>query len=197
MGEAGPDGSVSDRLARAAAESFVGRSVEIERLASMLEPGDGPVVVFLHGGGWVSGSKSQYRFVAEALTSRGYLVIVPAYRLYPATRFPGFVEDAALAIAWTRAHAEEFGGDARRIFVMGHSAGAHIGALLNYDERYLQAVGGDRSWLSGFIGLSGPYDFLPLTDPILQQVFAPETQYPQSQPVNFVDGNESPATAKP
>jgi acetyl esterase/lipase len=151
------------------------------------------VVVFLHGGGWVSGSKSQYRFVAEALTSRGYLVVVPAYRLYPATRFPGFVEDAALAVAWTRAHAEEFGGDPQRLFLMGHSAGAHIGALLNFDERYLQAVGGDRSWLSGFIGLSGPYDFLPLTDPILQQVFAPESQYPLSQPVNFVDGNESPA----
>ena len=103
------------------------------------------------------------------------------------------MEDAAQAVAWTRKHAEEFGGDPGKLFVMGHSAGAHIGALLNFDERYLQTVGGDRSWLSGFIGLSGPYDFLPLQDPILQEVFAPEAQYPLSQPVNFVDGSEAPA----
>jgi acetyl esterase/lipase len=157
-----------------------------------LASGPRPVIVFLHGGGWVNGAKKQYRFVAEALTSRGYLVIMPAYRLYPTARFPGFVEDAAQAVAWARRHAEEFGGDPQRLFVMGHSAGAHIGALLNFDERYLSAVGGDRSWLAGFIGLSGPYDFLPLRDPILQDVFAPESQYALSQPVNFVDGTEAP-----
>jgi acetyl esterase/lipase len=179
------------------AERDIGYGGDAGRLLDVYRPaaahaGTRPVIVFLHGGGWVNGSKKQYRFVAEALTSRGYLVVVPAYRLYPIARFPAFVEDAAQAVAWTRKHAAEFGGDPQRLFVMGHSAGAHIAALLNFDERYLLAVGGERSWLSGFIGLSGPYDFLPLRDPILQEVFAPESQYPLSQPVNFVDGTESP-----
>jgi acetyl esterase/lipase len=152
-----------------------------------------PIVIFLHGGGWTDGSKSQYRFVAEALTSRGFIAVLPGYRLYPAVHFPEFIEDAAQAVAWTHAHADELGGDPARLFVMGHSAGAHIAAMLSYDERFLRAVGGDKSWLRGFIGLSGPYDFLPLTDRILQDVFAPAERYPQSQPVNFVDGGEPPA----
>lgn len=152
-----------------------------------------PVVMFLHGGGWTSGSKNQYRFVAEALLGRGYVVVVPGYRLYPETRFPGFIEDAAQAVAWTQAHVAEFGGDPDRLFLMGHSAGAHIAAMLNFDEKYLREAGLDRSVIKGFIGLAGPYDFLPLRSRTLQKVFAPEERYADSQPVNFVDGEEPPA----
>lgn len=152
-----------------------------------------PVVVFFYGGGWTTGGKSQYRFVAEALLSRGCIVVVPDYRLFPVTHFPGFVEDAAQAVAWTHAHARDYGADPSKLFVMGHSAGAHIAAMVSFDERFLAASGGERSWIQGFIGLAGPYDFLPLTDPELQEIFAPAASYPASQPINFVDGNEPPA----
>lgn len=152
-----------------------------------------PVVVFLYGGRWNTGSRKQYRFVAAALTGFGYVVVVPEYRLYPETVFPGFVEDAARAVAWTHEHASEFGGDPRRLFIMGHSAGAHIAAMINFDEQYLLAAGGHADWIRGFIGLSGPYDFLPITDPVMQKVFGPESRYPLSQPINFVDGHEPPA----
>lgn len=144
------------------------------------------IIVFFHGGGWDSGSKDEYRFVAEALTSRGYTVVVPNYRLYPETQFPGFVDDAALAMTWTQNHAAEIGGEGGRVFIMGHSAGAHIGALLSFDERYLQG----STWINGFIGLAGPYDFLPLTSVTLEQIFAPKERYAESQPINFVDGAE-------
>jgi len=152
-----------------------------------------PLIVFFHGGGWVTGGKAQYQFVAEALLSRGYVVVVPEYRLYPAAKFPGFVEDAAEAVAWAHRHAREHGADESRVFIMGHSAGAHIAAMVAFDERFLAALEGDKTWVRGFIGLSGPYDFLPLTDPVLEDVFAPAEEYPDSQPINFVDGNEPPA----
>jgi acetyl esterase/lipase len=149
-------------------------------------------LVFFHGGGWDWGSKDQYRFVAEAFTSRGYVVVVPGYRLYPATTFPGFIEDGAKAVAWTHAHAAELGGNS--IFLMGHSAGAHLAMMLAYDERFLRAVGepAKQRWIDGVVGLSGPYDFLPLRSPTLLNIFAPPAQHRDSQPVNFVDGNEPP-----
>lgn len=152
--------------------------------------GPRPVVVFVHGGGWTSGSKGQYRFVAEALSTRGYVVVIPAYRLYPQARFPGFVEDAAQAVAWTRTHIAEFGGDPAKLFLMGHSAGAHIAAMLTYDERFLRAAGVEPSAVEGFIGLAGAYDFLPFQWAYMADVFAPPESYGNSQPINFVDGAE-------
>lgn len=152
-----------------------------------------PLVVFFHGGGWTTGDKSQYRFVAEALLSRGYVVVVPTYRLYPSARFAGFLADASRAVAWAHVHASQYGADAAQLFVMGHSAGAHIAAMVSFDERFLAAQGGQTSWIRGFIGLAGPYDFLPLTDEYLKDVFGPAEKYPDSQPINFVDGKEPPA----
>jgi acetyl esterase/lipase len=74
-----------------------------------------PVVVFIYGGGWTDGSKSEYRFVAAALAARGVLTVVPDYRLYPEVRFPAFLQDNAAAVAWTRANIARYGGDPHRI----------------------------------------------------------------------------------
>ncbi len=106
---------------------------------------DARIVVFFYGGYWQSGRKEDYRFVAEALTSRGLIAVMPDYRLYPEVTFPGFVEDGALAVKWVHDHAAEIGGDAGRVYLMGHSAGGHIAALLTLDEHYLREVGLDRS----------------------------------------------------
>lgn len=88
--------------------------------------------------------------------------MIPDYRLYPETTYPGFMDDAAAAVVWARAHAAEFGADPQRIFLMGHSAGAHIAMLLTTDRHYLAQHGVDPHALAGAIGLAGPYDFLPL-----------------------------------
>ena len=150
-----------------------------------------PVVVFFYGGSWQSGSRGNYLFVAQALTSRGYVAVLPDYRKYPETAFPGFVDDAAAAVRWTRDHAHEFGGDPARIFVMGHSAGAHLAALIATDPRYLAAQSMSKADLRGMIGLAGPYDFLPIHDRKLLDVFPASTR-PESQPINFVTGHEPP-----
>jgi acetyl esterase/lipase len=118
--------------------------------------------------------------------------MIPDYRTYPDVKFPAFVEDGAQAVRWARAHARDFGGDPDRLFVMGHSAGAHIAALLALDGSYLAAAGGSRQWLAGMIGLAGPYDFLPIEDDDLKAIFGPPERYAQSQPINFVDGHNPP-----
>jgi acetyl esterase/lipase len=151
-----------------------------------------PVVVFLHGGSWQYGRRQDYRFVGQALASHGVLAIVPDYRKAPAHPFPEFMDDAAAAVAWAHAHAREWGGDPSRLFVAGHSAGAHMAALLGTDARYLRAVGMAPRDLHGVVGLSGPYDFLPLIDANLRGVFGDGPRWRDSQPVAFVDGDEPP-----
>jgi acetyl esterase/lipase len=152
-----------------------------------------PVVVFLYGGGWRSGDRAMYRFVGASLAASGLICAIPDYRVYPEVRFPDFVQDAAEAVAWMRRRAPAYGGDPDRLFVMGHSAGAQIATLLGLNPAYLGAHGltPDRD-LSGVIGLSGPYDFLPLRTEELKAIFGPEDQRPSTQPINFVTPGAPP-----
>jgi acetyl esterase/lipase len=151
-----------------------------------------PVVIFWYGGMWLRGSREQYRFVGAALANSGYVAILPDYRLYPSAHFPIFVEDGALAVKWAREHAREFGGDPDALFLMGHSAGAHTAALLALDGRYLQKVGGDSSWIRGWIGLSGPYA-LELRIPLLERMFPSPYVKADWQVVELVRGPAPPA----
>lgn len=148
-----------------------------------------PVVVFLYGGSWRRGAREQYRFVGRQLARQGALAIVADYRTAPRAVFPGFVVDAAAAVAWAKQHAAEHGGDPARIFLAGHSAGAHIAALVGTDARHLAPHGLAPRDLAGVIGLSGPYDFEIAG---FEDVFGPPAQWPQAQPVGFVDGDEPP-----
>ena len=156
-------------------------------------PKSAPVIVFIYGGNWQTGSKKDYLFVGQALTSRGFVVVIPDYRLYPTIRFPDFLEDNARAMRWARDHARDYGGDPNKLFLIGHSAGAYNAAMLSIDPRWLTAVGMDPAKdIRATIGLAGPYDFLPLHDPALKIMFGPEKDLPQTQPINFVTGKEPP-----
>jgi acetyl esterase/lipase len=151
-----------------------------------------PVVVFFYGGSWRSGHRAWYRFVGLRLAEAGIVTIIPDYRAFPHVVFPDFMHDAAGAVAWTLSHVEAHGGDPSRVYLMGHSAGAHIAALLATDPRYLEAAGVAREHIKGVIGLSGPYDFLPLTSRQLEEIFPHEAARPQSQPVTFADSRSPP-----
>jgi acetyl esterase/lipase len=151
-----------------------------------------PVVVFFYGGGWTEGTKDWYRFLGASLTGRGVVVVVPDYRLYPQVRFPAFMDDAAGAIAWTRANVAKFGGDPHRLFLMGPSAGAQIVTLLALDPRYLNAVGLAPHDLCGIIGMAGPYDFASLPAPGKALVFGQGTDLARAQPINFVTRDTPP-----
>jgi acetyl esterase/lipase len=150
-----------------------------------------PLVVFWHGGRWREGDKADYRFVGAALAESGYVAVVANYRHYPQVKMPGFLSDAAQAVLWAAAHAQEFGGDPERLYLMGHSAGAHLAAMVTLDPRYFAAAEHPPR-IAGVIGLSGPYDFLPLLEPDVQDMFGPPRLYPESQPINFVRPDAPP-----
>ena len=144
-----------------------------------------PVLVFFYGGSWNRGEKADYKFVGEALASRGVLTLVADYRLYPAVRYPDFLKDSALALGYGLNEAKPLGGDAKRVFVMGHSAGGYNAAMLALDARWLSGTGHAPAELAGFIGLAGAYDFLPMTNPDAQPVFFHPHYPPNTQPIEF------------
>jgi acetyl esterase/lipase len=152
-----------------------------------------PVIVFFYGGSWQTGDKETYLFVATALAQRGYVVVVPDYRVYPEVRYPAFLEDGARAVRWAKDNATRFGGDPARLFIMGHSAGAHIAAMLVLDSRWLQSVElKPNRDVAGLIGISGPYDFLPLHDGVLVTIFG-GANVPDTQPISHVTPGAPPA----
>ncbi|MCU0757469.1 MAG: alpha/beta hydrolase [Xanthomonadales bacterium] len=147
-------------------------------------------VVFFYGGSWRNGERGWYRFVGRALADRGYRVVIPDYRKAPRHGFPSFMEDAALAVADARARHCRDADRALPLFLLGHSAGAHIAVLLATDARHLARVGLRPQQLAGVVGLAGPYNFLPMTDPDVIAVFRGDPMLHDSQPIHFVDGDE-------
>ena len=147
-----------------------------------------PVAVFFYGGGWTEGARAEYRFVGATLAAHGIVTIVPDYRLYPEVRYPAFIQDGAAAIAWARTHAADYGGDPHKLFLIGHSAGAYIAMMLALDPEWLAPYGIAPRDLAGVVGISGPYDFLPLDTDQLRDIFAPAQPLSVSQPINHVGG---------
>ena len=158
-----------------------------------LGAGSAPMVVFFYGGSWSSGDRADYRFVGEALASQGIVAVIADYRLSPTVRYPVFVEDSALAMRWAFDHAGQFGANPAKVFVMGHSAGAYNAAMLALDKRWLGKVGLSPARLAGWIGLAGPYDFLPIGDPKTQVAFNWPNTPADSQPLFFASSASPPA----
>jgi acetyl esterase/lipase len=154
--------------------------------------GPKPVVVLFYGGSWKRGDRANYLFAADALASRGYVAFVPHYRVYPEVRFPAFVEDGAKAVRWVLDHAADFGGDPTRLYLMGHSAGAHIAAMLTLDERYLAEAGVPAKTIRGTIALDGPLSYYPPRTRSIAGIFAHLADENAARPIAFVDGDEAP-----
>lgn len=150
-----------------------------------------PVVFFVYGGSWMDGDRRNYGFAGRALAALGYVTVIADYRVVPEVEYPGFLEDGAAAFAWTVRHIEQYGGDAGRMALMGHSAGAYNAVMLALDPAYL-----DRAGLLGrvrcLVGLSGPYDFFPFDGPISLRTFGAARDPRSTQPVNHVTSAAPP-----
>ena len=133
-----------------------------------------PMVVFFYGGSWSSGDRADYR-------------------LSPEVRYPVFLQDSALAVRWAFDNAKKYGADPARIFVMGHSAGAYNAAMLALDKRWLGGAGLSPAKLAGWIGLAGPYDFLPIGDRKTQVAFEWPNTPPDSQALFHASSASPPA----
>jgi acetyl esterase/lipase len=151
-----------------------------------------PVVVFFYGGSWNHGERADYRFVGEALAARGVLTLVADYRLYPEVRYPDFLSDCALALAWGLHEAARLGGNPKQVFVMGHSAGAYNAAMLALDATRLAPTGHAPRELAGWIGLAGPYDFLPMSNLEARPVFFHPDYPPGTQPLDYASRDAPP-----
>lgn len=152
-----------------------------------------PLVVFFYGGTWSHGDRAGFRFVGEALAARGAVVAIPDYGLSPEFRYPVFVRDSALAVKWALDHAAQLGADPARVYVMGHSSGAYNAAMVALDGRWLGEVGARPQQLAGWIGMAGPYDFLPIDNPQAQVAFDWPATPPDSQPYAHA-GSGAPRT---
>ena len=147
-----------------------------------------PVVVFFYGGSWNSGSKAMYPFVAATLARTGAIVVVPDYRVYPDVKYPDFLRDCARAVAWVEAHPEQTGSGP--LFLMGHSAGAYNAMMLGLDPAWLRDGGTSPDRIAGVIGLAGPYNFLPITDPEIIPIFPDATA--ATQPITYATVHAPP-----
>ena len=122
-------------------------------------PGGGQTLIYVHGGGWRGGDKANVGKKAQYFTEKGWLFISANYRLLPHGKHPANAQDVAQAVAWVHGHAKDHGGDPNRIFLMGHSAGAHLVSLVATNSELLQKAGKDLSIIKGVISLdTNTYD---------------------------------------
>ena len=152
----------------------------------------GIVVVFFYGGGWRTGDRAEYRFVAQTLTRYGATVVIPDYRTYPTGVFPDFMHDAAAAVAWTYKNIAQYGGDPKKIYLMGHSAGGHIVTLLALDKQYLVAQGLSTNVLAGVVGLAAPTNFAATLEAKYRPAFGNQAELERAQPIRYVRGDAPP-----
>lgn len=157
---------------------------------------EAPVLIFVHGGGWSSGDKNLYGFVGHAFAQQGFVTAVINYRLSPQVQHPAHIEDVARAFAWVHKNIAQYGGNTEKIFVMGHSAGGHLTALLALDEKYLRAHGLSLTAIRGAIPISGVYDVTvepPGPFNVYQIVFGADPQQRRdASPITHVGPNKPP-----
>lgn len=153
-----------------------------------------PVIIYIHGGTWVLGDKGGLSYKAKAFTSQDYVYVSINYRLSPDYQFPTHAYDVARAFFWIKNNIQHYGGHPDKIYLLGHSAGGHLAALIALDKRYLAAFGLASSDISGIIGLDSAAYHLPslfAAEPENQYLFSwafgdnPE-DWEKASPINYV-----------
>ncbi len=156
------------------------------------ESKDAKVLIFVHGGGWLSGDKKQYKEMAENLARNGLTVVLVNYRLSPMVKFPSHIEDVASAIHWTKSTIGTFNGNKETIYLMGHSAGGHLISMMLFDKSYLEDYKIFPSDIAGSVIISGVFEIKPqeggATKKYLEMVFgSDETVWQRATCKNYID----------
>ena len=114
-----------------------------------------PVVFWIHGGGWQAGDKTDIQIKPKVFMDKGFVFVSTNYRLLPSVDMATIMRDVAMSIRWVHDHIAEHGGDPKRLFIMGHSAGAQLAALICTDDRYLKAEGLSLAVTKGCVPVDG------------------------------------------
>lgn len=118
-----------------------------------------PIILFIHGGSWQTGSKDEYLFVGESFSKAGYVTAIMNYRLAPQHKYPDYVQDTALALRWLTDHAHEYEANPEQMIVMGHSAGGFNAVEAVVNSQWLNEVNVPVSNIKAVVGIAGPYSF--------------------------------------
>jgi acetyl esterase/lipase len=153
--------------------------------------GPAPVVMFIYGGSWKQGQRSDYQFVGRALAANGFIAVVPDYRLWPEVTYPSFLEDNAAAVRWIQDNIGTYGGDTSRFFIAGHSAGAYNAVMLGLEKSFLNDYGVTMP-VKAIAAVSGPYDFYPFEYDEVRNSFGKTDNPEGTQPINLVAADEPP-----
>lgn len=150
-----------------------------------------PVVMFIYGGSWRAGDKFEYEFAGRALAAAGFIVVIADYRLWPEVKYPDFLDDCAEAMKWIQDNIEGYGGDPKRFFVAGHSAGAYNAIMLGLDSSFRRDFNVTMP-IRAIAGLSGPYNFYPFEYDQVRDTFGTAPSPEGTQPVNLVTSDAPP-----
>jgi acetyl esterase/lipase len=150
-----------------------------------------PVVMFIYGGSWRAGDKFEYEFAGRALAAAGFIVVIADYRLWPEAKYPDFLDDCAEAMKWIQDNIEGYGGDPKRFFVAGHSAGAYNAVMLGLDGSFRRDFDVTMP-IRAIAGLSGPYNFYPFEYDQVRDTFGSAANPEGTQPVNLVTSEAPP-----
>lgn len=163
-------------------------------------PADGdrhPVLIFIHGGGWNSYDKELFAPVAMELIPEEMVVVIPDYTLYPDATYRQMAREVADATAWVFRNISRYRGDPDRVYLSGHSAGAHLSGLVAYDSIWLAEAGHSPQELRGWIGLSGVYDIgahaagrseQGLDSPVMIGVAEGPANFASASAITYADG---------
>lgn len=168
------------------------QQLDVYRPSDIRDGDRAPVVMFIYGGSWNSGGRDEYGFVGSALAARGFVTVIADYRLVPDVRFPDFLDDGALALAWVRDNIAAHGGDPARIGLAGHSAGAYNAVMLALEPRFLRKAGVDPRLVKAVVGISGPYDFYPWRSAEAEAALGAWPDPRATQPVTFARRDAPP-----
>jgi len=153
--------------------------------------GDSDMIVFFYGGGWISGNKDIHRFIGRSWASRGYIVALPNYRLAPEVRYPDQLGDVARSLKWIRENYENYPG---KVYLAGHSAGAHLAALVGFSRKWRETAELELEAIKGFMLLSGVYQFYPYekADYRVREFLGDKRYWEEAQPFKRVDSSLPP-----
>lgn len=153
-----------------------------------------PVVIFVHGGSWKSNNKDQFRFIGKNLARRGYIAVLPNYRLVPEHRYPAQIKDIARAFKWTENNIDIYGGNKDNIILSGHSAGGHLAALMGYSDYWQNEFDISKEKIKSLVLLAGVYKFPDDYEKGADVVkdFVPKEFWEEAQPVSHLDPSDPP-----